>query len=157
MAAHRYWRFNVTDATHGTHVDVRDIAMRILLGGSDVTGSGTASASAEAGGFEASKAFDHPDDPTTWYFNRVSNPLPQWIKYDFGAGNDKDIIEYTLRPWSSPEMIKSWDFQWSDDNSAWTTAHTVTGATWSEDTETRVYTFGSDPSSGARPVVFVCT
>lgn len=155
MAAHRYWRFNVTDATHGTHVDVREIQMRILLGGADVTGSGTASASAEAGGFEASKAFDN-STLTTWYFNRGSNPLPQWIKYDFGAGNDKAIIEYTLQPWSTTEMIKSWQFQSSDNDSDWTTEHSVTDASWSDENPV-VYTFGSDPASGARPVVFVCT
>ena len=123
MAAHRYWRINVTEAVHASWLDIREIEMHTSIGGADVTGSGTASASSESAGFEASKAFDN-NSSTTW-FTSSAGTLPQWIKYDFGSGNDKDIVELQLTSWSYQEQWVSFQFQYSDDDTNWTTLFTV--------------------------------
>lgn len=118
MAAHRYWRIYITESVNANNLDLREVEMRTSIGGADVTGSGTASASSEAGGFEASKAFDN-NSSTTWYTG--STTRPQWLKYDFGAGNEKDIAELQITSWSEAEHIRTWQFQYSDDNVNWTT------------------------------------
>jgi hypothetical protein len=61
-----------------------------------------------------------------------SGSLPAQIGYDFGAANAKTIRQYTVRHntttgnTAAPEV---WTFEWSDNNSAWTVADTVTGQT----------------------------
>lgn len=138
MAAHRYWRINVTGNLSTAHCDIREIELRTSIGGADVTGSGTASASAEASGYEASKAFDD-NASTLWYFSKTTYALPQWIKYDFGAGNDKDIVEFALTAASSSEMVTDFALQYSDDNSAWTTLYEIAGEYVWGSTEQKVY------------------
>lgn len=127
MSAHRYWRIYCTEGQSTAHFDIKEIELRTSIGGADVTGSGTASASSESGGYEASKAFDN-DAGTTWY-TPASN-LPAWIKYDFGSGNDQDIVEFALTPWSNTEMATRFKLQWSDDDSAWTTLYDVHHTEW---------------------------
>jgi hypothetical protein len=123
MSAHRYWRIYITESVNASNLDIREVEMRTSIGGSDVTGSGTASASSQAGGFEADKAFDN-NSGTTWYTSSATRP--QWLQYDFGAGNDKDILELQLTSWSATEQWRTFEFQYSDDNSTWTTLWTIT-------------------------------
>jgi hypothetical protein len=122
MAAHRYWRIYITESVSASNLDIREVEFRTSISGADVTGSGTASASSEAGGFEASKAFDNSSG-TTWYTSSATRP--QWLAYDFGSGNDQDIVEVQITSWSEAEHIRSWQFQHSDDGSAWTTLWTI--------------------------------
>ena len=63
MASHRYWRLNVIENYGNFYAGkgaVATIDLRVSSGGSNLatTGNGTASASTEVVGFEASKAFD---------------------------------------------------------------------------------------------------
>jgi hypothetical protein len=145
MAAHRYWRIYITSNTSGgPHLDCSEIEMRTSVGGADQCTGGTASASSEVGGFEASKAFDNSTG-TTWY--TPSSNLPAWVKYDFGSGNDKDIVEVALTCWSPNEHPRDWSLQYSDDNSTWTTLFAATSLTaWSAN-ETRAFSFQNPVSA----------
>lgn len=127
MAAHRYWRLYCTAGASPSFFDIQEIELRTAIGGIDQTGSGTASASSQAGGFEADKAFDNNNN-TTW-FTPGSN-LPAWIKYDFGAGNDKDIVEVTLKAWNGGEMVTAFQLQYSDDNATWIDKYRVETGGW---------------------------
>ena len=131
MAAHRYWRVNVTaNNTSGT-VSIGEIELRSSLGGADQTGSGTASASSANASFPVTNVFDNNVN-TRWV---STGNVPQWVKYDFGSGNDKDIVELSLCPGlgTSSGTKQQWpvDFQlqYSDDDSAWTTLFSVAGET----------------------------
>ena len=97
MAAHRYWRIRSPTADP---YGLSEVEMRTVTGGPDVTTGGTAIASAfytGGGGFPPSNAFDN-NNATLWTTFTVARPVGgHWIGYDFGAGNEKDILEFTLR------------------------------------------------------------
>lgn len=126
MAAHRYWRLNLTAVTNpGTDFALAEVKFCTAVAGASVTSGGTASASSIfSGSFPASNAFD---SNITTFWHSAGGTAPQWIKYDFGLGNDKDIIEVGIVPPSSRahQQPVSFDVQWSDDNSTWTTAWSV--------------------------------
>lgn len=133
MAAHRYWRICVTSNAAGgsgsagdADVTLTDVELRTAAGGSDATGSGSASANNARFGSSAAAAFD-TQPYTFWKFTADAS---NWLKYDFGAGNDKDIVEVALTCGLATGFApRDFTVQWSDDASAWTTVMTVTGAT----------------------------
>ena len=121
MAAHRYWRVQVTANNGDTgYCNVGEVEMYTTLGGSDVCTGGTASSSSQQdANFAAAKAFDN-NVLTMFAFAPWSSNNPGWLKYDFGAGNDKDIVGVglTMSQASVPEQqYKDFSLQWSDDDS----------------------------------------
>jgi len=106
----------------------------------DACQGGTASAGSNVNGDVPAHAFD--DDLTTLW---EASPVPEWISYDFGSGNDEAIqwVSITARR-NFPERAPS-DFtiEASTDNSTWNVIHTVTGETGWQDTETRQYSFSN--------------
>lgn len=144
MAAHRYWRLHATSGNGDPNMGVAEIEMRTSLGGADVTGTGTAAASSGT----AANAFDNSNS-TVW--TTTSGAYPHWISYDFGAGNDKDIVEVAINTRTQIRFSPiDWTLQWSDDNAAWTTLFTIQGygewptgqATFRVFNADRVYTNG---------------
>jgi hypothetical protein len=133
MSAHRYWRIyitavcgNVGEGLNGATgpCSIKEVELRASLGGADETGSGTASALSSDGGAPPANAFDN-DTATAWGTSFLG-PFPVWLKYDFGSGNDKDIVEIALRPVTQPNWCpRDFLIQYSDDDSAWTTLYTV--------------------------------
>jgi hypothetical protein len=158
MSAHRHWRIYVTQrGTDATYCNIAEIKYRITAGGATVTGSGTASASSSQGaGFDAGKAYD-TSHGTCWAMQTGSN-VPEWNAYDFGAGNDKDIVEVAITGlnFAGYQTPRGFDIQHSDDGTNWTTALSVTGLSAWANNETRTYTI-SAPAAPRRPIVFVCT
>ena len=140
MAAHRYWRLQIRSINGGSTVGVSELQMRTSIGGTNVATGGTASASSTQGVWTAAKAFDGLTTDTgagnAWAGSGADINLVgdggryswPWLKYDFGAGNEKDIQEIVLYCSSNASsglspgsMPASWFFQWSDDNAKWTT------------------------------------
>lgn len=127
MASHRYWRLNVIENYGNFYAGkgaVATIDLRVSSGGSNLatTGNGTASASTEVAGFEASKAFDGNVD-TYWQSGDAATANSQWIKWDFGAGNAQDINYVALtngNEAAGSQLIKRWALYYSDDNTNWT-------------------------------------
>ena len=76
------------------------------------------------------KAFDNIIDVThrwasSWPF---SQSIPEWLKQDFGAGNEKKIAKYTLNNGGvSNGVIKDWTFEGSNDDTNWDVLDTRTG------------------------------
>lgn len=121
--AHRYWRILIHHSESLTGgVSAAEIELRASQGGADQTGSGTPSASSEySGTYAASKAFDN-DSSTFW--SSASNDYEEWIKYDFGSGNDVNIEEIIITNRNDSyykESPSCFDLQYSDDDSIWTT------------------------------------
>lgn len=90
----------------------------------------TASASTELSGYSAYSAFDR-NYQTKWTTNSVTTG---WLKFDFGIFMAPVIKKYCLTAPkdSATECPKTWKFQGSNDNSAWTDLDTQTNVTsWS--------------------------
>lgn len=125
MAVHRYWRLSVTAAPYtGNHYLVA-MELRATTGGANLslTGNGTASASDVTAG-AAADAFDN-NLATQWGQCGVG----QWIKWDFGAGNEQDIRSVTLTNYNSGTAnITAAALYYSDDGSAWTSWMAVNGS-----------------------------
>lgn len=145
--AHRYWRINVTATPFGGWVIVDEMELRSAVSGADQTGSGTATASTTNGSDTADKAFD--DLPTTSfsYWRSLNTSFPEWLQYDFGAGNEIQIVEYTIRAATSSQTRapSSFTFEYSDDGTNWTVVDTQSGLSWASD-ETKTFAVATGPS-----------
>jgi hypothetical protein len=128
MSAHRYWRVRVT-ATMGTYVSILELQMRTSIGGSNVATGGTASASSTGFGWVAANAFDGSTSEPGWHSNGGLPGTAEWLKYDFGSGNDKDIVEFAMAARTAPNNQNPVDFafEYSDNDSTWTPLYTIVG------------------------------
>lgn len=138
---HLYWRINISAAQSGAYVSIDEIEMRATAGGSDQCTGGTASSDSHfSSSYAASAAFD---DITNGSFPWASNSgFPHWIKYAFAS--PVVVAEVTLRMptvayGGANERPKDFTIEWSDDNSSWTVARTVTGQTGWSASEVRTY------------------
>lgn len=140
MAAHRYWRLNITALNGRVYAGCGEMEMLTAAGGSDVCSGGTPIASSEFWG-AATNAFDN--NPTGSFWASSNAALPEYIGYDFGAGNDKDIVGFTYQPrndsFANSDAPNAGDFQYSDDGSSWTTLFSISGQTSWGQTEKRVF------------------
>ncbi len=106
---------------------------------SDLTGSGTAICGTSQTG--CSPAFDN-NSTTDWAANSAG---PDWIGYDFGAGNDKVIAKYTIqaRYVAYDQSPKDFTLQGSN-TGAWggeqVTLDTRSGITWASASQVQAFT-----------------
>jgi len=133
--AHRYWRLYIWKPEVGTVPSIAEMELRSSLGGSDETGSGTASASNESWG-AAANAFD---GVTTNFW--APSGIPAWIAYDFGSGNDLDIVEISITARNDAAYKQTpfkFDLEYSDNGSDWTVLYTFRSETYTQG-QTRVF------------------
>lgn len=133
MSAHRYWRVNVTLCNGRNFVGCAEMEMFTAVGGSDVCSGGTALQSSNFGGGPAANAFDNSGS-TNWYSG--NGALPEYLGYDFGSGNDKDIVGFSWVPrndgFANSDAPNTGTLQYSDDGSTWTTRFSFSGQSgWS--------------------------
>src|ERR1044072_1796573 len=124
MAAHRYWRLLIrkNGGNMSGYTGCREKEFRERVGGSDATGSGTASSSHNYPGYSASWAFDN-NPGNEWATDTIAQATYDsggvWLKYDFGSGVTKDIVEVLHTPRSpQSQNMTAWELQWSDDHSS---------------------------------------
>lgn len=142
-AGFRYWRLYVasswsTDFGFANSLVVGELELRESVGGADETGGKTATASQEYSA--ASGAIDN-NTGTQWQsYNGGANIFPSWLKVDIGSSPIK-VAQYLINVGQyNTSGPKSWELQYSSDNSNWVTVHTVTDApSWSA-YEARTYT-----------------
>ena len=163
MAAHRYWRILVKRSQSGGNAGIGELQMRTSIGGANVASGGTPSASSSKGTYTAAKAFDgltvNTGDGNGWASNGgysggtlVGMAGFDWLKYDFGAGNEKDIQEIVMfcpgtGGLTPPDLPASFDVQYSDDNAIWTTQRAL-----SVDTIASPWTASSSKVFDVRPL-----
>lgn len=124
MANHRYWRIHARVNAGGTFVQFAEVEMRAAVGGADQCNGGTPSCSGSIQAGSAAGVFAN-DGVTS--FVQWSGTTDKWVAYDFGAGNEKDIVEVAITGATgaanrSPSVF---DVQYSDDGVTWTTAWSV--------------------------------
>lgn len=139
MAAHRYWRILFTAGQATGEVDLGWVKFytTVDIDGSTVVAStgGTAiSGENYSGSYLPAKSFTYTNaeqgDLWATPANAATFGTTKWIGYDFGSGNDKDIVAYGFQPYASAYAPTAWQFQYSDDASSWTTVDTITGWNW---------------------------
>ncbi len=110
MAAHRYWRLRTIAQNGGGFqsdelILLTEIEMRITSGGADQCTGGTAIGTdgyASGTSEDPPSAFDN-NNSTFWqaFWNGGADAWRTWIGYDFGAGNEKDIMQLSVRAHAS--------------------------------------------------------
>lgn len=150
MAAHRYWR--VRGRPESGTFSCGELELRGTVGGPDLTGGGTAIASSEfSGAWLAAYAFNNVIMPA---WSATAADGDPWIGYDFGAGNDVEILEisWTSRSDGSPNTNPtSFSVERSDDGITWTEEASQAGITGWTLGETRTYEWAtSDPAQEVR-------
>ena len=156
MAAHRYWRLYVTDnndpsggpGSNRYYTSLIELEMFVTPGGANQCTGGTAIASSDyvGAGWSKNNAFDGvKNNDVGWAANNA--PLPVWLGYDFGSGNDKDIVEFAITArqdtGSLAQHPKNFVLQFSDDGDFWYDTMPITGQTGWTYNQTR--TFDADP------------
>lgn len=105
MAAHRYWRLFISSVASSTSVAIGELILATTAGGASVATGGTASASSTTGVNAASRAFDGTLSSSNYWQSlllytgtNVDGTVRgcEWLQYDFGSGNDKDIAEIRI-------------------------------------------------------------
>lgn len=132
--AARYWRIYVTANNGDGFLSMNEVELRLTAGGADQASGGTASASSSYFGDNGNRAFDNnTTDVNSWVTSWAGGP--EWLRYDFGAGNDKAIAEVAIWPESTTSYTrapKDFKIQSSADGSTWTDAATYATITgWS--------------------------
>lgn len=121
-AGHRYWR--VRNTTSQTFFGLHDLQFRTALGGPDVATGGTAIASSE---YDSQHLDDYAFDVGGYrnFWSTLSGSGTNgWIGYDFGS--NKDIIEVAFWTNDASRLPGTFEVQYSDDSSSWTTLFTQT-------------------------------
>lgn len=145
---HRRWRMNVT-ATQGAGVaKITEMEMYESADGPNLAPLGTTTTQSYiTGGFEGTKLTDgeyykNAFGAVNRWMSDFDGP-PWWAQVDFGAGNEKAIKCIGLHAPDASNcdgMPASFDVQWSDDGSTWTTEWSVTGVpSWSAGEFRRFY------------------
>lgn len=124
---HRYWRWNNISASGVPNASwMLTEEMEILLSGVDLipamTAATTSGVTISADG-ETTNVSWRVGDNTAAYWE-VAAQTGHWLKVDFGSAVAPNA--YSVKGYSGWNPV-SWDFQWSDDNSAWTTIDSQTG------------------------------
>jgi F5/8 type C domain len=139
MAAHTYWRLNVSaNCGDSTYLQIAEIELRASVGGADECSGGTATASTSySGSFTADKAYDN-SSATSWATS--TNNTTGWIAYQFAS--PVDILEYTIQVLSGDLTRAPKDFalEWSDDGVTWISADWRLNVTPWTSSETKTFT-----------------
>lgn len=133
MAAHRYWRlFCRVNAGDSSFTGLTEVQMRTTSGGANVCSGGTAISTGTIQAGSAAQCFDGNTTTTLiqWSGNGAGSGFS--VGYDFGSGNDKDVVELVV--WTDKDAaargFSEFDVQYSDDGSTWTTSWSCTATGW---------------------------
>ncbi|WP_140636574.1 discoidin domain-containing protein [Methylibium rhizosphaerae] len=91
MPAYRYWRLEIT-GRQAYSTGIGELSLRTAVGAGSVATGGTPISSADYQGFVNANAFD--GNPSTFWLPSNAGSAVGWIGYDFGAGNEQDIVEW---------------------------------------------------------------
>lgn len=148
MAAHRYWQLYVTAVNANQYVGISEVELFDATYADVTTGASVTHSSTLGGGYEGSKVVDD-NHATLWHTSGATTPSvanPEWVAIDLGAGNDKDVIAFSIRgrqdgaAYVSDQCPKDFKLRHSDDGATWTDLFTITAQTgWGILGEKRFY------------------
>lgn len=132
---YRYYRIYITDNNgDATYTGIGECIMATSAGGAQAATGGTASASTQytSSTGSARQAFDgNTTGVSNGWVTAGGSALPSWLKYDFGAGNAKTLVEIRLYNQTDQYTRPPKDFvvQASNDDTTWTDINSFTGIT----------------------------
>lgn len=136
----------VNAAMNNTQAPV-DLIGQVPVMTSATAPSGVAADSQHQATWDGYKIFKRVTDRTggSWFTN--GGTATGWVSYDFGSGNSKIITHYMIAPLAATGMgandptgaPRDWQFQGSNDNSTWSTLHSITAASPFTSGEQRTY------------------
>lgn len=98
-------------------------------------------------------AWNAGDDSTSSEWRTPSSSLPAWLKVDFGSGNTKAIVGYSIRASSVSNGVNNapanWTLEGSNNDVSWTVEDTRTGQTGWSLSEKRSFTAQNDTGATA--------
>ncbi|MBB2915847.1 discoidin domain-containing protein [Cupriavidus alkaliphilus] len=144
MAAHTYWRINVSANNGSANLSIADLSLYVAGAASHASTGGTASASTTNGAQSASNGFDQ-NSATYWQATTSTG----WLQYQYASPVDIAVYGVTASSQSTTQAPKAWTLEYSDDGTNWTVADTVTVQTnWATQTQ-RWYTVGTNAGGTA--------
>jgi hypothetical protein len=139
MAAHRYWSVNVSAVqSGGTEIMLQSIQLFVSRGGaSQCMGSGCSQQYVYG---QAYQAFNGGAGPNPWDSDGTA---PQWIGWYFGAQGAQSVYEFeiTYSSFANYFAPATFDLDYSDNGTSWTTAASFTGVSWTS-SETQTFATG---------------
>lgn len=116
MAAHRLFRLFIISGNSTSSCRIAELELRTVADVPEIPSGGSPIGSSQySTGNSYSRAFD--GDVSTYWRNSSSQDIPgQWIGYDYGAGNEKEIVQYAITAWTTPTYApKQFQLECSDD------------------------------------------
>lgn len=153
--AHRYWRVRGL-TNNGDPMACSELELREVVGGLTVCTGGTAISRADyAAGYSKNFAFDGNRTDGHEWAAPGSAPGVEWIGYDFGAGNAKQIVEvsYTSRQLFGTQTPSVAALEYSDDGVTWSQAFTIGFGAFAN-AETKIRTIPEPLPLGANPHIY---
>ncbi|MBF3820839.1 discoidin domain-containing protein [Burkholderia pseudomallei] len=141
MSAHTYWRLSINYTDGGTNAAIAEFSLHTSIGGGQAASGGTPSASSVYSTDTASLAFD--GSASTFWASAASG-ANSWLQYQFASA--VDIVEYAITARNDSfynQAPASWQLQYSDDGSAWTTADAAYYNQWTQGS-TATFTTGAN-------------
>ena len=95
MAGHRYWRITLDATTppRGLY-SISELQFREVAGVAQVPSGGTMTAADTYPGLDPNSLVD--GNSGTYWASNAGGHQPQWLTYDYGAGNAKTIVEMAM-------------------------------------------------------------
>lgn len=135
--AYKFYRLDVT-ANNGdtTNAEIGDF----MVGTPVITASSSNNDTTQD---ETNLIFQDQDSSGHYWISATGTGADEWVKYDYGSGNEKVITSYAIRgyqPGQPTRYITDFRLQASNNDSDWTDLDTQTSHSFANDYET-VYTF----------------
>lgn len=146
------WQVQCDAGTQGGLYALTEVAMATSMGGSDEIGSGLATASSQQATSGNTSALAAVDGNLSTFWGSNGGALPRWWQYDFGPGNDFNIVEVTITAGSGVTQYHptQWTLRYSTDGVNFTDVQTFIPTTWVANTPQVFDVTGPPPSSGGQ-------
>ena len=91
-------------------------------------------------------AFNVSNNLQDYWQTSSGDVVNSWLKYDFGASNEKTVIKYVFKSSGDASCAKDWTFEGSNNDSTWVVLHTVTDQVQGSTNDLTTYTFSNTTS-----------
>jgi len=123
--AHLHWRLVIRHTAGETYkLVIGDLGFMEAVGGADITGSGTASASRTYSTYTPDKAFNNTNSSDGWI---PGAGVGDWIAYSFLTPVQIRQVAYYHTFLASTVSVTEMDLEWSDDFITWSFHKTFSG------------------------------
>lgn len=149
------WRLLCESGANSPIYAFSEVAMATSMGGSDEIGSGLATALTQQATSGNTSALAACDGNISTFWGSTGGSFTPWWQYDFGPGNNFNIVEVTITAGSGLQAYHptSFKLQYSTDGSTFIDVQTFTPTTWVASTP-QVFDVSGGGGGGAQKIGF---